>query len=127
MRRRLAASAASISMAVITGILVNLLTDGGGWPIGAALIVAAVVWAAFDIALARVGRMTTTVTQHADGGSIEQSRIVASGSSTVTEVASGTGSVRRSSIKAADADVSRKATSGGKIVDGAIEARGKTP
>src|SRR5688572_4201855 len=108
-RSRQVASAASIVMGTVAAILVNLLTDGGGWPIAAALAVTTASWVALDVVLSRRTSAPTRVRQTADRSQIRGSRIRASAGSDVREAARGGSRIENSSISASGADVERRA------------------
>lgn len=86
---------------VVTGVLTNLVTDGGGWPVILALVAASVTWIAFVIADMSADPTSASVRQVARRGS----------------------SISDSVIKVDRAHVRQRATRRGRIVSSRIRAR----
>lgn len=119
---RLVQSTASILLGVITGVLINLSTDGRGLPYIAGLIVATLAWVWTNAIGLKRSRTRTTVAQRARGSTISGTNIRAGESSSVEMVARGNSVIDNSNIATKDASVQQKATSAGEIRDSIITA-----
>jgi hypothetical protein len=127
------AAAASVTLGVVAGVLVNLATSRWTWAVGSALAIVAVAWAALAYVAAQSGSRSPAgstgrgaahhrVRQTARRGMISGSKIRLRGAGSVSERATGSSQITDSSITARDADVARKASRGGRIDRSDIDA-----